>query len=80
MGLIKDNSLIQTKTYLVLILIVLIKTNREILAINVATSGPSGYEKPVIPSTLQVSLEHSLYEYLTSNSVCKDDPNRHKSH
>jgi len=80
MGLIKGNLLIQTNTWFVLILIVLMETDREILAIKVVTSGSPGYKKPVIPSALQASLEHSLYQYLALNPVCKDDSNRHKSY
>ena len=79
MCLIKGNFLIQTNIYFILILIGSLETDREILAIKVATSGPPGHEKPVIPFALQASLEQGLYQYLASNPVCKDDPNRHKS-
>jgi len=79
MDQVKGNFLIQTNIYFILIVIVFLGTDREILAINVATSGPPSHKKPVIPFAIQASLEHGLYQYLASNPVCKDDPNQHKS-
>ena len=41
-------------------LIVKTEFDREIFAIKVATSGPLGQKKPVIPHTLQASLKQGL--------------------